>query len=130
MLLIFGFIACFAAGADAEQPVTVFSQSVPLNRRDITAERVSELTYSGVISLGSTDPRFGGFSALYISADGARLLAISDRGAWLSMAIRCDGAGRLVGVGDAQMGMLIDEKGKALKYRDTDAEALAVLRDG
>lgn len=127
--LIFA-VAAFAGAACAEQPVAVFSQTVPLDPRDPAMHRVGELEYRGGIALRSTDARFGGFSGIHISTDGATLLAISDRGAWLRLGLRYDKAGRLAGAARAEMGALIGEDGAPLKGTEADAEALAVLPDG
>jgi hypothetical protein len=128
-------LVAYAAVAAAQQqaaptPITVFSQTVPLDPRDPALQQVGELDYRGGIALRSTEPRFGGFSAIHISTDGATLLAISDRGAWLRLGLRYDKAGRLVGAAQAEMGALIGENGAPFKGTDGDAEALAVLPDG
>lgn len=129
-LFLTGLAACFAALAAAQQPIAVFSQTVPLDPRNPAAQQAGELEFRGGIALRSTDPRFGGFSGIHVSTDGASLLAISDRGHWLRLALRYDRRGRLVGVAAAEMGALIGEDGKPLAGRDADAEALAVLPDG
>lgn len=126
---LFVFIA-FGAGAAAQQPVAVFSQTVPLDPRDPAARQAGELEYRGGIALRSTDARFGGFSGLHVSTDGTTLLAISDRGAWLRLNLRYDNGGRLIGAGRAEMGALVGEDGLPLAGEGRDAEALAVLPDG
>jgi hypothetical protein len=122
--------ALAAAGATAQQPIPIFSQTVPLSPRERGLQRAGELEFRGGIALRSTDPRFGGFSGLHVSTDGRSLLAISDRGAWLRLVLHYDRAGRLAGAMRAEMGALIGEDGKPLAGRDADAEALAVLADG
>ncbi|HEY7608236.1 MAG TPA: esterase-like activity of phytase family protein [Alphaproteobacteria bacterium] len=129
-IFLFWLFAVFAAAAAAQQQVAVFSQTVPLDPRDPAKRDVGELEYRGGIALRSTDARFGGFSALHVSADGATLLAVSDRGAWLRLALSYDRAGRLAGATRAEMGALIGEDGRPLTGSDGDAEALAVLADG
>ena len=124
------FLAAFATAASAQQPIALFSQTVPLDPRDPAKRQAGELEYRGGIALRSTDARFGGFSGIHISTDGARLIAISDRGAWLRLSLRYDKAGRLVGAARAEMGVLIGEDGRPLTGADADAEALAVLSDG
>jgi hypothetical protein len=123
-------LAAMAASAAAQQPVAVFSQTVPLDPRDPSARQAGELEYRGGIALRSTDARFGGFSGLHISSDGATLLAISDRGAWLRLGLSYDRSGRLVGAARAEMGALVGEDGRPLTGLAADAEALAVLSDG
>jgi hypothetical protein len=123
-------VAAFAAAASAQQPVAVFSQTVPLDPRDPAARRAGELEYRGGIALRSTDPRFGGFSGIHVSTDGGTLLAISDRGTWLRLRLRYDKDGRLAGAAQAEMGALIGEDGLPLTGENRDAEDLAVLPDG
>jgi hypothetical protein len=129
-IFLVGWLAGIAAIAAAQDPIAVFSQTVPLDPRNPAAQQAGELTFRGGIALRSTDPRFGGFSAIHISTDGASLLAISDRGTWLRLGLRYDRAGRLIGVTTAEMGPLIGEDGQALTGSEADAEALAVLPDG
>jgi hypothetical protein len=124
------FVAVLAAGASAQEPVAVFSQTVPLDPRDPAVRQAGELAFRGGIALRSTDVRFGGFSGIHVSTDGATLLAISDRGAWLRLRLRYDKSGRLAGAAQAEMGGLIGEDGKPLTGENRDAEALAVLPDG
>lgn len=114
------------------QSVALLSQTVPLHPRDPAAGRVGALEFRGGIALRSTDRRFGGFSGLYVSTDGERALAISDRGAWLTCRLLYDERGWLVGADQGAGGPLIDETGAALDARagDGDAEAMAVLPDG
>jgi hypothetical protein len=128
-------VATFGTAALAQEPtaptsIAVFSQTVPLDPRDPASRQVGELEYRGGIALRSTDPRFGGFSGIHVSSDGATLLAISDRGAWLRLRLRYDKDGRLAGAGQGEMGALIGEDGKPLTGESRDAEALAVLPDG
>jgi hypothetical protein len=129
-IFLLSFFALFAAAATAQQPVAVFSQTVPLDPRNPAAQQAGELEFRGGIALRSTDSRFGGFSGIHISTDGATLLAISDRGAWLRLALGYDAAGRLVAAARAEMGPLVGENGQPLAGAEADAEALAVLPDG
>ena len=73
-------LAVFAAAALAQQPISVFSRTVPLDPRDPAKREIGELEYRGGVALRSTDARFGGFSGLHVSSDGASVFAISDRG--------------------------------------------------
>jgi hypothetical protein len=129
-ILFIAFLALSGFAAAAQEAISVFSQTVPLDPRDPKALRVGELDYRGGVALRSTDPRFGGFSGIHVSTDGRSLLAISDRGNWMRLALRYDRAGRLAGVAEAEIGALIGEDGNALTGAAADAEALAVMSDG
>ena len=117
-----------AAAADKTVPLTV--ESVPLNPKNEGQVRAGALLYRGGIAVRSPDLRFGGFSGLAVSPDGARLTAVSDRGAWFRARIRYDGAGRLAGLAGGRIGPLHGPGGKPLRGPDADAEALTVLPDG
>ena len=119
-----------AASAASGQTVPLFSQTVPLNPKNANQLDAGQLIYRGGVALRSTDRRFGGYSGLHISADGRRLLAISDRGTWLRMTLRYDDRGNLAGAGSASLGPLKGVDGAALEGRLGDAEGLAILPDG
>ena len=56
---------------------------------------VGKLEFRGGIVLRASDRRFGGLSGLRVSADGARLTAISDHGYWLTATLAYDSRGFL-----------------------------------
>lgn len=114
----------------AADPIAVIATQVPLDPKDPSRDAVGALRYRGGVVLRSTDPRFGGFSGIHVTARGDRLIAISDKGSWLRLRPTYDEAGRLTGVADPEMGPLIDEDGKPLTGWAADAEALAFLPDG
>ena len=88
------------------------------------------LTFRGALTLTSDDPRFGGLSALWVSPAGDRLVALSDRGHWVTARIHYE-SGRLAGLSEAAIGALNGAAGKPLvKQRLHDAESLAPLPDG
>ena len=112
-------------------PVVLSSKVLQLDPDDPTRQRIGRLTWRGGIEITSNNSRFGGLSGLLVSADGDRLLAVSDKGRWLAARLRYDAEGRLIGIADAQMARLRDLDGDALKKkRQQDAESLAELADG
>ena len=122
--------AAVPAVAAADETVPLAVEPVPLDPENETQVRAGALLYRGGLAVRSPDPRFGGFSGLAVSRDGAHLTAISDRGAWLRARIRHDAAGRLAGLGDGRIGALHGRDGKPLRGLNADAEALALLPDG
>jgi len=128
LAILFGLL-CNIHATSAETRIEISSEAVMLNSRDAIQQQVGKLHYRGGLVLRSVDPHFGGFSAVHVSGDGATLMAVSDRGAWITARLRYDSGGRLIGVQDGRRGLLIGENGKVLMYRDTDAEALVVLPD-
>ncbi len=84
------------------------------------------LRYRGGLVLSSPDSRFGGLSALAVSADGGRLTALSDRGYRLTARLVYDPAGNLAGLREASLAPLTDLDGMALRgKKNSDAEAMA-----
>jgi len=135
-LLVWFAILLAVIPANAEDktepsPVVLSSKAVQLDPDDPTRQRIGRLSWRGGIEITSRDSRFGGLSGLLVSADGAKLLAVSDRGRWLAANLRYDAEGRLTGIADARMARLRDLDGDALsKNRHRDAESLAELGDG
>lgn len=80
------------------------------------------LELTAAFELRSSDPRFGGLSALLV--DGDRLLTLSDRGRLWSATLRLDGTGRLTGLG----GWRVQELGE--QGQPPDSESLARLPSG
>ena len=134
LLAALTFVAtpAFAEDKTEPSPVVLSSKAVQLDPDDPTRQRIGRLTWRGGIEIISRDSRFGGLSGLLVSADGAELLAVSDRGRWLAANLRYDAEGRLNGIADARMARLRDLDGDALskKKRHRDAESLADLADG
>ena len=127
---VFGTIVCMAGMASAD-PVTVTARPVPLDRSQPPSTKVGKLEYRGGIELQSPDKRFGGFSSLWVSPDGQRMLTLSDISDWLTARL-VYAAGELIGIADTEMGRLVGIDGYPLPAQtfETDAEALEVLSSG
>jgi hypothetical protein len=111
--------------SDAPQRITV--KAVPIDNfepRDPSRRRFGSLEFRGGLELTSPYKNFGGISALRMFPDGARFLALSDRGRWLE--------GRIVyknnvpvGIADAQMAPMLGPDGQTLIARNWfDTESL------
>ncbi len=123
-------VAPFQATAqpvDAER-VELTAFAVDLRPREPEEIRVGRLRYLGGIVLRSPDGRFSGISGLRFVNEGARLLAISDRGHWISFAPLFEGE-RLVGAGEAYVWPMLDETGARLRRPAYDAESLTLIGD-
>ena len=116
--------------AHADTKIAIAATPVPLNPRDPGQIVAGELLYRGGVSLRASDRRFGGISGLFVSPDGKRLIAITDRGSRIAARLRYDADGRLAGLTDGRIGPLLDPKGQPLRGRAGDAEALTFLPDG
>ena len=77
----------------------------------------------GAIELRGSSILFGGISGLEVSADGARIAAISDRSVWLEARLEREG-GRLSGVSEARLIPLLSDGERPSLLRG-DAEGLA-----
>jgi len=103
---------------------------VPLDPALPSRSELGPLRYLGGLWLRSDDPRFGGLSDLRVSADGERLVAVSDCGAGLSARLRYDAEGRLAGLDEPRLTVLTDAVGKPLAPDEIDAESLVVTPAG
>lgn len=115
-----------AAQVASAEPISVTSTPVPLNREVPEQTAAGPLTYLGGVQLTSPDKRFGGFSALGISADGRRMVSISDGGAFLAADITYALDGQLIGIENADLAGLSDLDGTPLAgKRFSDAESMS-----
>ncbi|MDX1576069.1 MAG: esterase-like activity of phytase family protein, partial [Kiloniellales bacterium] len=135
LVLSFAALMCPAATLAHEstdpEPVALSSKAVQLDPEDPTRQEIGRLRWRGGIEIASPKARFGGLSGLLVSADGTRLLAVTDAGRWLSANLSYDSEGRLTGIAEGQMARLRDLDGKGLdRKRWRDAESLAQLADG
>lgn len=76
------------------------------------------------------DPRFGGFSAIHVSADGLRFVALSDRAAYAQGAFRRDAGGRILSVKAEPVRPLRGLGVSPLRGSKSDAEGIAVTPGG
>lgn len=134
LLLVLGGIIAAAAAQKADtsalkpQEIAVTARPFEFGSR---GDRIyGRLEWRGGVSLSARSPVFGGYSGLALSADGNRMLAISDAGSWLSATLtRKDG--RITGLEDARIGPIPQKDGRPLqRSRDRDAESLAAVRPG
>ena len=92
---------------------------------------VGDLQFRGGLDMRSGAEGFGGFSGLDISPDGRRLIAVSDRGIWLTADLDYDRTGALSGISNAHLIPVRGSDGQPLKGRkNTDSESIARLTDG
>ena len=119
-----GFLmAAEPAGMTAPEPLPLTATPVPLDPSDPARTDVGALHYLGGLVLRSSNPAFGGVSALR-AGPGGRLLGITDTGAWVSFGMVLRGQ-RLVGVRSGWMAPLRDEHGEVAHAKaDADAEGL------
>lgn len=88
--------------------------------------RFDGLEFRSGLELQSSHEAFGGFSGLWRSPDGGRIVAITDNGTWLTAEVVVR-EGRLAGLERARLAPMLDPDGRPLRQtRDYDTEALAI----
>lgn len=113
------------------EPITVTAVPVVLDPADLSATRIGKLRFRGGLQLTSPDERFGGLSALGLSADGKRMVAISDMGVRFAARPIYDTKGNLANVTGWDLAPLTGPDGTALRGKFfTDAEAMSPGVDG
>lgn len=128
-IAIAGAAALPVAGSAARESIVVAAEPVAFSPGG--ARSAGRLIYRGGLALHSEDPRFGGWSDLWIAPAGDRLLMISDRGDALEAPLRLSETGAPETVGPAELRRLVHHDGRPLDGRRwTDAEGLAAAPDG
>ncbi|HBU63755.1 MAG: hypothetical protein CMH91_00785 [Oceanicaulis sp.] len=124
-------IACGGGGEaqTASESASLSLTPLPLFPDDPGRTRLGDLRYLGGVALDLDDERFGGWSALDISPDGGRLLAVSDSGYWMTASLQYDGDA-LVGLSEPHITVILDEAGEPVSDDFADSEGLADLGDG
>ncbi len=103
------------------RPIASFEPGNP------TKTRFGQLVFRGGLQLSGSHPRFGGFSGLWRSPDGARLIAITDNGFWLTARVVRNSPGKLAGLDEAELAPILGASGKPLhRSRYYDTESLAI----
>jgi hypothetical protein len=119
-----------ACGPSSTEAPGVQTAPVALYTDDPDRRDLGALRYTGGLSLSSESALFGGWSAIEVSEDGARLLAISDSGAWMTAGLVYDASGELIGLNDLDMAPMLDADGRPLSGTRADAEGLTPLGEG
>jgi len=96
-------------------------------RGEEAGDRFGTLRFRGGITMSSSDAAFGGYSGLEISADGARIMAVSDAGTWLAADLIYKD-NRLIAAHRAEIGPILALGSRPLvREQDRDAEAVRLL---
>jgi hypothetical protein len=126
---VFLFLA--AALPAAADTVEVRSIPVPLNAEKPDQTTVGKLKFRGGVELVSPSDRFGGFSALGLSADGKRLVSLTDEGNRLDAHLVYGADGNLTGLTNTEIFTLTGPGGMPLMDKSlADAESMAPGVDG
>ena len=130
-LLVLPTLAFAETAFEAQAPVRIEVAARPIaafDPREPERVRFGALTFRGGMALTSSYSHFGGISAIRVDADGARFLAVTDKGRWLRGRIVYEGT-RPAGIAEAEMAPVLGSDGKPLAARGWyDTESIA--KDG
>lgn len=115
--------------APATDPALSVS-AVPLFTDTPGRFRTGALEWRGGLEISHDDERFGGLSAMIVSGDGARLLAVSDSAWWVTSELGWAENGHLTSFDSVTIATMRDENGNHLEGVRGDSEGLAALGDG
>jgi hypothetical protein len=129
-LALVATIACdlSAISPPADDRVEVTALGVDLDPKAPQKKQAGKLLFLNGFELKSSDRRFGGLSGL--SVNEASLLALSDRGYWISARIDHDSDGRLIAFSDWHIERLLTLNGQPVSRRLADSEGLSQDQDG
>ncbi|MBM6593516.1 esterase-like activity of phytase family protein [Microvirga pudoricolor] len=117
--------------ASALKPIDIQARAISyLSVLEPERTRFDGLVFRSGLELRCADERFGGFSGLWRSPDGAKLVALADNAQWLTADVETRD-GKLAGLSEAVLAPVLNEAGKRLSttpYYDT--ESFAVGPDG
>ncbi len=130
-VLLLGGTGCLGAETAVRGvPVAIEMRPVALENGAPALSAEEAVRFLAGFELTSDEEDFGGFSGLECD-QGDRLVAISDRGHWLSVQLGLDERGRLTSLSDGYMGPLLEPDGQAVTGRGRrDAEEVASLPGG
>lgn len=114
------------AAANLPRKITVEATKFALDPEHPKRVRFGKLEWRGGVILRSSAREFGGYSGLAIDRNGKRLLAISDRGTWLSAAITYK-SDVIAGLEEVHIGALDVGRYSSAGKSGRDAESLAPL---
>ena len=128
--LIFPTILGPSAEAEAKR-IIVKTIPLALNEKQPEQTHVGSLHYRGGLVISSTKSGFGGFSALGVSSDGKRMIAISDMGYRFAARLIYNKESHLIGPNKTELDSLAKPDGTALKRKaESDIESMCPGVDG
>lgn len=127
LVFVFGSFAVAQVVRYATAPTRVevtATQIASFDNRDPSRTRFGALEFIGGLALTSSFQPFGGISAIHMEPDGARFIAVTDKGSWLRGRIVYKD-GKPDGIVDTEMAPILGADGKPLAVRKWyDVESL------
>ena len=130
VLLLAALLATACSQPAPPAPITPTVLSVPLFPDSPETRRLGQLEWRGGLELSADDARFGGLSALETSADGQRVLAVSDSAWWITSDLRWSEQGELVDLDNLVITPMRGRDGRHLEGEAGDSEGLTALGGG
>src|SRR5712691_11314382 len=120
ILLVFALIPAAAqtpTAVDGGLRIDVRAEPIDaFDPREPARTRFGALEFRGGLILNSPNKNFGGISAIRVAPDGARFLALSDKGQWFRGRIVYRGP-RPVGLADVETAPILGSDGRPLAGR-------------
>ena len=128
LIVVFALAWGLPGGAARGDAIEFDYTQIALHPEDDSVQRVGELSWRGGLRIRSSDARFGGLSSILVSRDGRRMIALTDKGYWLTARLSHDADGNLSGIGGGEIGALIGPDGRAIADTSQgDSESMARL---
>jgi len=116
--------------ADGEA-VTTRTRPIQTFRIGSEDTRFGKLVFLGGLEILASDRKIGGLSGLISLDDGARFLAVTDNGHWVSGTVEQTAGGKPLGISDVRFAPLRGADGRTLTARwGHDTEALTLSESG
>ena len=80
-------MVCLCAVLASARAETVIVESETIERLDMANADFPHIRFTGGLVLHSDDKHFGGFSGLATTNEGRDLIAVSDKGYWLTFSV-------------------------------------------
>ena len=114
------------SGHAAAEPISVDTTPLPLDTEAPDRRSVGSLVYRGGLVLSSGERTFGGLSALGVSADGNRMVALTDKGRRFAARLVYGADGDLTGLTQTALDTLAGVDGAPLAAKsESDIESMS-----
>ncbi len=123
-------VPSLASGAQTLRPVSVETIPIAFSPFETSRRNFGALRWQGGFEVESKDKNFGGLSGIVIGEKGRRIVAITDKGRWLTGVLSYKD-GRLADLEKVRMAPILDKRGRPLaSRRHRDAEAVSLYDTG
>ncbi len=124
--LLLGIFLILLSSIAAAEPIKVTTKAIELVEGQPAKLTVGQLRYRGGLVISSSASGFGGLSALGVSTDGNRMIALTDKGRRFAAQLIYSNDGNLVGITRTQLDTLARLDGAALKAKsEADIECMS-----